>query len=66
MVKVVYLSKAKALKEFDDAIELQRVRTAHAEVLHKKYNDGQSRKKIRDEVLQLANLQKRRERMCLA
>ncbi|WP_286677293.1 MULTISPECIES: hypothetical protein [Aminobacterium] len=63
---VVWLSKAQALKEFDDAIELQRVRTAHAEVLHQKYNDSLSRKKIRDEIAQLANLQKQRERMCLA
>lgn len=66
MVEVVWLSKERNLADLSDAIELQRAHVDHASRNHKRFNDRESKKKIRRELLHLIYLEAKVAKECQA
>lgn len=63
---VVWLSKEKSLADLSDAIELQRAHVAYASMNHKKFNDNDSKKRIRKEIFHLIYLENKVAKECQA
>ncbi|ADE57261.1 hypothetical protein [Aminobacterium colombiense] len=66
MVEVVWLSKERNLTDLSDAIELQRAHVDHASRNHKRFNDLESKRRIRKEILHLIYLEAKAVKVCQA